>query len=146
MLDVKLGNGSFNHTEEIATKLANSLVSVAKGAELNCEAILTDMNQVLGWNAGHTLEVKECIEYLSNNKKNERLKIITNELAASILSMTKKINKTEALKKISDTINSGQAAEKFEKMVAALGGPKNLLKSYKSHLKKTIYTEFNKVR
>ena len=61
---MKVGNGSFNYNNEIATDLANSLVSVAKNAGLSCEAIVTDMNQVLGWNAGHTLEVKESIEYL----------------------------------------------------------------------------------
>ena len=123
VLDVKVGSGSFNNTEEIAINLATSLVSVAKGAGLNCEAILTDMNQVLGWNAGHALEVKECIEYLINGKKNKRLEIITNELASSILSITKKLSKHDALIKISDTISNGKAAEKFEKMVAALGGP-----------------------
>ena len=47
VLDVKVGNGSFNSTLEIARDLSNSLVRVAKGAGLKCEAILTDMNQVL---------------------------------------------------------------------------------------------------
>ena len=68
---MKVGNGSFNDTNEIAINLATSLVRVAKGAGLNCEAILTDMNQVLGWNAGHALEIVESIEYLTNNKKNK---------------------------------------------------------------------------
>ena len=69
VLDVKVGNGSFNVTLEIAQNLANSLVSVAKGAGLQCEAILTDMNQVLGRSAGHSLEVLECVEYLTSKKK-----------------------------------------------------------------------------
>ena len=63
VLDVKVGNGSFNSTLKIAQDLAKSLVDVAKGASLKCEAILTDMNQVLGKSAGHSLEVTECIEY-----------------------------------------------------------------------------------
>ena len=68
VLDVKVGNGSFNSTMNVATNLANSLVSVAKGAGLKCKAILTDMNQVLGWNAGHSLEIKESVEYLTNSE------------------------------------------------------------------------------
>ena len=80
--------------------LANSLVSVAKGAGLQCQAILTDMNQVLGWNAGHALEIKECAEYLTNIKKNTRLEKITNELTASILMMAKKIDRQAAYEKI----------------------------------------------
>ena len=110
---MKVGNGSFNDTNEIAINLATSLVRVAKGAGLNCEAILTDMNQVLGWNAGHSLEVKESIEYLTNNKKNKRLENITNALVSSILVMIKKKNKDDALKKIEEVVNSGKAAEKF---------------------------------
>ena len=141
VLDVKVGNGSFNYNNEIATNLATSLVSVAKGAGLSCEAILTDMNQVLGWNAGHTLEVIESIEYLTNNKKNKRLEKITNELATSILVRTKKVSKNDALEKIHDVVNKGKAAEKFEQMVAALGGPTKLLNSYQSDLPKASYVD-----
>ena len=90
VLDVKVGNGSFNYTLEIAQNLAHSLVGVAKGAGLHCEAILTDMNQVLGRSAGHSLEVKECIEYLTTKKRDSRLETITNELASSVLMMIKK--------------------------------------------------------
>ena len=39
VLDVKVGNGSFNSTIEIARDLSNSLVRVAKGAGLKCEAL-----------------------------------------------------------------------------------------------------------
>ena len=85
ILDVKVGNGSFNKSMDIAVTLANSLVDVSKGAGLQCQAVLTDMNQVLGWNAGHTLEIKECAEYLTNHKKNTRLEKVTNELIASVL-------------------------------------------------------------
>ena len=93
VLDVKVGNGSFNYTLEIAQNLAHSLVSVAKGAGLHCEAILTDMNQVLGTSAGHSVEIKECIKYLTSNKRDFRLEIITNELVSSILMMINKISK-----------------------------------------------------
>jgi thymidine phosphorylase len=52
VLDVKVGNGSFNSTIDIARELSHSLVKVAQGAGLQCEAIITDMNQVLGKSAG----------------------------------------------------------------------------------------------
>jgi len=141
VLDVKVGNGSFNSNEDVAGKLANSLVSVAKGAGLKCSAVLTDMNQVLGWNAGHTLEVLESIEYLKNNKKNTRLEKIANELTSVLLVMIKNISKEEALKQIQDVINNGKAAEKFEHMVAALGGPKDILTSFNNHMLTAPYKE-----
>ena len=146
VLDVKVGNGSFNSTLEIARDLSNSLVRVAKGAGLKCEAILTDMNQVLGKSAGHRLEILECINFLTNQEKDSRLMKITYELVASILMMSHNLSKEEALKKIDTVISNGEAAEKFEKMVAALGGASNILSSYNTELqidafKKDIYIQ-----
>ena len=141
VLDVKVGNGSFNVNENKAEELANSLVKIAKGAGLQCSAVLTDMNQVLGWNAGHTLEVLESIEYLTNKKKNERLEKVINELISVLLVMVKKITKEKAIQQIRDSIDSGKAAEKFEHMVAALGGPKDILRSFKSKMPQASYKE-----
>ena len=141
VLDVKVGNGSFNSTIEIAQNLAHSLVNVAKGAGLQCEAILTDMNQVLGRSAGHSLEVKECIEYLVSNKRDPQLEIVTNELASSVLMMIKKISKEESIKQINTVLNNGQAAEKFEKMVYALGGSNSFLRTYEKELSNNMYAE-----
>ena len=134
VLDVKVGNGSFNSTIEIARDLSNSLVRVAQGAGLQCEAILTDMNQVLGKSAGHTLEILECTKFLTNQEKDKRLETITYELIASILMMSQKLSKEDALKKINNVMSNGQAAEKFEKMVHALGGPSDILSSHEKHL------------
>ena len=141
VLDVKVGNGSFNSTLKIAQDLAKSLVDVAKGASLKCEAILTDMNQVLGKSAGHSLEVTECIEYLTTKKRDQRLEIITNDLISSLLMMIKKISKKEALEQINSVLDKGLAAERFEKMVNALGGSSNILKTYKEDLSGTVYVE-----
>ena len=141
VLDVKVGNGSFNGTLEIAQNLANSLVNVAKGANLKCEANLTDMNQVLGKSAGHSLEVTECIEYLTTKQRDQRLEIITNDLASSLLMMIKKISKEEALKQINIVLDKGIAAEKFEKMVHALGGPSSILNTYKENLSVDLYAK-----
>ena len=139
VLDVKVGNGSFNSTKDVALNLARSLVSVAKGAGLQCQAILTDMNQVLGWNAGHTLEIKECAEYLTNKRKNKRLEKITNELIASVLMMAKKTEKQESYEKINQVLSNGMAAEKFNKMVHALGGPADFLEKHDSLLQSSSY-------
>lgn len=148
ILDVKVGNGSFNSSLEIARDLSHSLVQVAQGAGLQCEAILTDMNQVLGKSAGHTLEMLECIKFLINKEKDPRLEKITYELTASILMMSQKLSKEEAIEKINTVVSNGLAAEKFEKMVNALGGPSDILSSYDKYLqnnsfKKEIFSKKN---
>ena len=135
VLDVKVGNGSFNSTIDIAKDLSHSLVRVAKCAGLQCEAIITDMNQVLGKSAGHILEISECISFLKNQEKETRLEKITYELIASILMMSQKLSKEAALEKINSVMSNGEAAEKFEKMVHALGGPSDILSSHEKHLK-----------
>ena len=141
VLDVKVGNGSFNATLDVAQNLAVSLVSVAKEAGLQCEAILTDMNQILGRSAGHALEVVECVEYLTMDKKHPRLESITNKLVTSILMMAKKISRTQATEEIHKVLNNGLAAEKFEKMVSALGGSNSFLSNYKTEMSKAPYIE-----
>jgi thymidine phosphorylase len=141
VLDVKVGNGSFNATLDVAQNLAVSLVSVAKEAGLQCEAILTDMNQILGRSAGHALEVVECVEYLTMDKKHPRLESIINELVTSILMMAKKISRTQATEEIHKVLNNGLAAEKFEKMVSALGGSNSFLSNYKTEMSKAPYIE-----
>ena len=92
------------------------------------------MNQVLGHSAGHALEMKESIEYLTNSFKNPRLEKITNELATSLLVQSYDYSKEEAILKINSAVNSGKAAEKFEMMVSALGGDKNILSNYNNLL------------
>ena len=66
--------------------------------------------------------------------KDHRLEKITNELISSLLVNIYKISKEEAYNKINTVINNGLAAEKFEMMVAGLGGPKNILSSYEKDL------------
>ena len=142
VIDVKVGNGSFNPTLEIAEKLANALVKVAKNSNLKCSAILTDMNQVLGNNVGNALEVEECIEYFINKKSNNRLKEITNALSCEILCLNNvNLSKKQALEKINKVIEQGYAAEKFEKMVSLLGGPSKILSTYKKDLSTSNYIE-----
>ena len=142
ILDVKIGNGSFNPTKKIGEKLAQSLVSVAKSAGLKCTAILTDMNQVLGFNAGHSLEIVECINYLTGRTKNKRLESIINKLSAELLCMNdKNLTTDSALNTILKVLENGKAGEKFEQMVAALGGSKNILSNYKNILPSAKHTE-----
>ena len=49
--------------------------------------------------------------------------------------MVHKISKEDALKKIEEVLSNGEAAEKFEKMTSALGGPKNILSTYETDLR-----------
>jgi thymidine phosphorylase len=128
VMDVKTGNGAFMATLESSRELADSIVRVASGAGVKTMALITDMNQVLGHSAGHTTEMQEAIDYLSGKRRDQRLDQVTRALVAEMLLAGGLCrNAQEAATRIETALSSGRAAEIFGRMVAALGGPADLV-------------------
>ncbi len=128
VMDVKVGNGAFCQTMSQARALADSLLEVAAGAGLPTRALITDMNQVLGRNAGNALEVREAIDFLTGVAREPRLGAVTLALAAHMLVLAGLAQDLpDAERRAQAALDGGHAAERFARMVAALGGPKNLL-------------------
>ena len=129
VLDVKVGNGAFMDNTQKARALARNLVDVAAGAGLQAEALLTDMNQVLGRTAGNALELREAIDLLTDPDRAEpRLRELTLELAARMLRLGGLAPNLVAARTAAEAaLTSGQAAERFAHMVAGLGGPRDVL-------------------
>jgi thymidine phosphorylase len=86
------------------------------------------MNQVLGHTAGHTTEMQEAIHYLTGKRRDVRLDQVTRALVVEMLLVGGLCGTAqEAAAKIDTALSSGRAAEIFGRMVAALGGPADLL-------------------
>jgi thymidine phosphorylase len=135
VLDVKTGSGAFIPEPDRATELAHSLVEVAKGAGLPCSALLTDMNEVLGWTAGNAIEVRESIEHLTGVRHEPRLHEVTVALAVELLHLTGLCADADTARtKVEAVLADGSAAERFAAMVRALGGPADLLERPHQHL------------
>ncbi|MCH2055582.1 MAG: thymidine phosphorylase [Thalassotalea sp.] len=129
-MDVKVGNGAMMQDMAGATALAQSIANVANGAGVKTEAIITDMNQVLGDSAGNAIEILETVDYLTGKYREPRLHAIVVRLAQSMLINTKlAISEADALVKINKVLDSGDAADLFSKMMAAMGGPSDLLEN-----------------
>jgi len=130
--DVTYGTGAFMTTEQDARALAESIVAVANGAGCRTTALLTDMNQVLGTTAGNAVEVREAIAYLAGgggpDAREPRLHAVTMALSAELL-VTGGLfaSVADARAACEHALASGEAAERFARMVAALGGPADLL-------------------
>jgi thymidine phosphorylase len=128
VMDVKVGNGAFCAELDAARALAGTLVEVAQAAGLRTRALITDMNQVLGSTAGNALEVQEAIDFLTGAQREPRLCDVTLALAAEMLQLGGLATTLEAGRQLArEALDSGRAAERFETMVAGLGGPSTVL-------------------
>jgi thymidine phosphorylase len=134
VMDVKFGSGAFMNNAADAKALAESLVLVANGAGLPTSALLTDMNEPLASTAGNAVEVAYAIDYLTGRKRESRFHEVTVELSAEMLVLGKQAaDLVDARRRIEDAIASGRAAETFQRMVATLGGPGDLLEKPGKH-------------
>ena len=137
VMDLKCGNGAFMENLERGQQLARSIVNVANQAGCKTKAVLTDMNQVLGWAAGNAVEVKEAVEYLKGESVNPRLHKITLELCAELLVLSKTATTIDEAKvKLQKVLDNGKALEKFAQMVSALGGPNDFCENPDKYLPK----------
>jgi len=128
VMDIKMGNGAQMADLNQAKALAQSITTVANDAGVNTQAIITDMNQVLGSTAGNALEMYETVKYLTGKLREPRLHQVVVTLAKAML-LNSKIasDDMDAQTKVDNALTSGKAAEIFGKMISALGGPSDLL-------------------
>jgi thymidine phosphorylase len=135
VLDVKTGNGAMMTVHSQALELAQSLVTVANDAGVKTSAVLTDMNEVLAYSAGNSIEVHEAIRFLCGQQQAPRLRQVTLRLAAEMLYLSGLADSLAAAQQRAvQALDSGKAAELFARMVAALDGPTDILTNYAQQL------------
>jgi thymidine phosphorylase len=136
-MDVKTGNGAFMPTLAKSRQLATSIASVATGAGLPTTALITDMDRPLADAAGNALEVAYAVEYLTGRRREPRMHEVTMALCSEMLVLGRLARTTNAARKaLQAALDSGAAAEKFQQMVAALGGPKKFVDDPWRHLER----------
>ncbi|HTE64566.1 MAG TPA: thymidine phosphorylase, partial [Solirubrobacteraceae bacterium] len=136
VMDVKAGSGAFMPSRASSAELARAIVTVARGNGLACEALLTDMDQVLGRTAGNAVEVREALGVLAHPRAAEpRLVEVTLALCATLLRLGGLQQSDDAARAAAgEALASGAAAERFARMCAGLGGPADLLDDPDRHL------------
>lgn len=72
VFDVKCGAGAFMKTRAEACALARALVDGARAAGRKAAALVTAMDEPLGWTVGNALEVEEAIAVLRGGALGER--------------------------------------------------------------------------
>ncbi|MCI8707193.1 MAG: thymidine phosphorylase [Lachnospiraceae bacterium] len=127
VLDVKTGSGAFMKTEEEAFALAREMVQIGKNAGKKVSAVLTDMDQPLGYAVGNSLEVKEAILALNGLGPADLMEVtyaLGTELA---LSTGKASSPEEARDMLRQSIQSKSALHKFAEFVEAQGSEKRFV-------------------
>ena len=122
VLDVKCGSGAFMKTEAEARTLAQGLTRIGRLAGRKCAAVITDMDQPLGWAVGNALEVKEAISVLKGEKGGDLLELCLTLGSCMLTEAGLAGSIEEARAKLEKTISDGTALEKLSQMVTAQQG------------------------
>jgi pyrimidine-nucleoside phosphorylase len=122
VLDVKAGKGAFMRTVEEALRLAETMVEIGYDAGRKVTALISDMNQPLGWAVGNALELREAIDTLHEGGPSDfrqHCLVVASEL---LLLGNVAASSDAALDKAQNALGSGAAWEKFVLLVKAQGG------------------------
>ena len=122
ILDVKTGSGAFMKDEKDARLLAEEMTKIGNGAGRKTMAVISDMDQPLGFAVGNALEVKEAIETLKGNGPEDFLELCLT-LGSYMLMAGEKANTPQEARTMLETVlQSREALDKMADFVEAQGG------------------------
>ncbi len=122
VLDVKTGSGAFMKTEADAFELARQMVALGKNAGKKTVAVVSDMDEPLGFAVGNALEVKEAIAVLQGESAGN-LRALCLRLGACVLLEAGMADSEKAAEaRLSAHIADGSALNKLAEFVSAQGG------------------------
>jgi pyrimidine-nucleoside phosphorylase len=122
VLDVKVGSGAFMKKQVDARRLAQAMVGIGRRMDKKVQALITDMNQPLGYAIGNALEIMEASQTLQNAGPADLTKLSL-ELAARMIFIGKKAETLDEARRLAEKhLVDGSAYRKFKQAVQAQGG------------------------
>lgn len=122
VLDVKTGSGAFMKTEEDSVRLANEMVKIGNNVGRRTLAVISDMDEPLGYAVGNAIEVKEAIDTLNGHGPADLLELCLTIGSLMAVGTGKAANVDEARTLFLEKLNDGSALKKFAEFVEAQGG------------------------
>ncbi|SDB09123.1 pyrimidine-nucleoside phosphorylase [Eubacterium oxidoreducens] len=122
VLDVTWGSGAFMKTKEQAEQLAKCMVEIGKAAGKETVAVISNMNEPLGYTVGNAVEVQEAIEALKGNGPQDLMEIVFSLAIEMILLAKLATDRKDARRQIDEAIKSGAAFEKLRQLVTIQKG------------------------
>ncbi|MEP6538381.1 MAG: thymidine phosphorylase [Bryobacteraceae bacterium] len=127
VLDVKVGSGAFMKKQVDARRLAQMMVGIGRRMDRKVQALITDMNQPLGFAIGNALEIMEVSQTLQNVGPVDLTKISL-ELAARMIFLAKLTPTLDAAREVAQArLLDGSGYRKFKEVIAAQGGNPQVL-------------------
>ena len=122
VLDVKTGNGAFMKNIKDATELAKTLVDIGNGAGKKTYAVISEMNEPLGYAIGNSLEVIEAIDTLKGNGPRDLYNLCIELGSLMVAASDQNISLEQAKQILKKTIEDGSAYRKFKEFIESQGG------------------------
>lgn len=122
VLDVKVGTGAFIKKQVDARRLAQIMVGIGRRMDKRVQALITDMNQPLGYAIGNALEVMEVSQTLMNQGPADVTRLSL-ELAARMIHLAKITPTLDDARHVAETkLVDGSGYRKFKQVIQAQGG------------------------
>lgn len=130
VLDVKCGSGAFMKDIESARELAQIMVSIGNEVGRKVVAIITNMDEPLGYAIGNAIEIKEAIDTLMG-KGPEDFRNICIELATQMIYLATNEDEKVIKDKVKEKLMNGEAYNKFREFVIAQHGDISVIDNLK---------------
>ena len=122
VLDVKTGSGAFMKELEDAKVLAQAMVDIGNGADRKTIALISDMNQPLGYAVGNALEVKEAIATLKGEGPDDLTELCLALGSQMVYLANQAESIDQAREKLLATIENGEAIGRLKIFIESQGG------------------------
>lgn len=130
VLDVKVGSGAFMKRQVDARRLAQLMVGIGRRMDKRVQALITDMNQPLGYAVGNALEIMEVSQTLQNAGPTD-LTRISLELAARMIFLGKVTATLDEGRELAQRrLLDGSGYKKFKEVIQAQGGNPKVLDQF----------------
>ena len=123
VLDVKVGAGAFMKSLADARMLAESMAHLGERSERQVVALLTDMDQPLGWAIGNAIEVEEARQMLAGEEAPPDLYSLVVQTGGRLVALSDLgVDEQEGMRRVEQALDDGSALAAFERWIEAQGG------------------------